>query len=88
MYQPCLTCFTAAPKKINGRPITIEIRIQTRQDHRRHTIKFQYLVRVTIMVELRLPWLALGASHKPNLAKDSVPSFAVLTVCNNNYGLT
>ena len=29
-----------------------------------------------IMVGPRLPWLAVGASHKPNSAKDSVQSHA------------
>ena len=33
------------------------------------------------MVGPRLPWLALGARHKPNAAKDSVQSRVVLTVC-------
>ena len=63
-----MTQFTEQP--------TIEMGIQTRQDNRRHTIRFQYLVRVMIMVDLCLPWLALGASHKPNSAKDSVQSHA------------
>ena len=63
-----MTQFTEQP--------TIEMRIQTRQDNRRHTIRFQYFVRVMIMVDLCLPWLALGASHKPNWAKDSVQSHA------------
>ena len=30
------------------------------------------------MVGPRLPWLALGARHKPNSAKDSVQSCVVL----------
>ena len=58
----------------------IEMRIQTRQDKRRHTIRFQYLERVMIMVSPRLPWLALGVNHKPNSAKDSAQSLVVLTV--------
>ena len=33
------------------------------------------------MVGTCLPWLALWASHKPNSAKGSVQSLAVLTVC-------
>ena len=60
---------------------TIEMRIQTRQENRRHTIRFQYFVRVIIMVGPCLPWLSLGDSHKPNSAKDSTQSLAVLTVC-------
>ena len=34
-----------------------------------------------IVVGSRLPWLALGASYKPNSAKDSLQSLVVLTVC-------
>ena len=33
------------------------------------------------MVGPRLPWLALGVSNKPNLAKDSAQSLVVLAVC-------
>ena len=33
------------------------------------------------MVDPRLPWLAFGASHKPNSAKDSAQSLVVLTLC-------
>ena len=35
------------------------------------------------MVDPRLPWLALGASHKPNSEKDSVQSHA-WTFCKVN----
>ena len=58
--------------------LAIETRIQTR-----HTIRFQYLVRVMIMVGPHLPWLALGASHKPNSAKNCVQSYAS-TFCKVN----
>ena len=34
-----------------------------------------------VMVGPCLPWLALGARHKPNSTKDSVQSLVVLTVC-------
>ena len=37
-----------------------------------------------IMIGPCLPWLVLGDTHKPNSAKDSMQSLAVL----NNYGLT
>ena len=46
-------------------------------------MRFQYLVRVMIMVGPRLLWLALGASHKPNSAKDSLQSHAS-TFCKVN----
>ena len=67
--------FTEQPK--------IDMRVQTRKGNRKHTIRFEYFVRVMIMVGPHLPWLALGASHKPNSTNDSVQSHA-LTFCKVN----
>ena len=53
---------------------TIEIRIQTRQQKTHNKISISY--ESYVLVGPRLPWLALGASHKPNSAKD---------MCNHLY---
>ena len=45
-------------------------------------------MRVMITVGPYLSWLALGTSHKPNSAKDSVQSHMHQPSVNNNYGLT